>query len=90
VLLTEQEAATKRCTQALVVLIMEAERLSGLQARTENVSTKCIGSACMNWRWYKPNSGGHFGKYGPTAEPSDTKANVSQVRGYCGLAGFIS
>jgi hypothetical protein len=82
-LMTELGAREKRCTYALVLMLMDSEQLHGRQAAGDNVVTTCIGPKCMQWRWYKPVTGG---AYGPTPEGARSNA----PRGYCGLAGFIS
>lgn len=89
-LLTEKDASAVRCTPVIVILLMDPEQLHGRQAAGDGVVTTCIGSKCMQWRWYKPTPGV---KYGPTPEEiagTPQGGGITVQRGYCGLAGFVS
>ncbi len=81
--MTEQEAKTKWCPFARV-----GSEQSGLGSLNREAKyndavahARCIGSACMAWRWTERRTpagqnpaGGSFNAYG-------------EDRGYCGLAG---
>jgi hypothetical protein len=45
------------------------------------VACRCIGSACMAWRWQPAGSMDRPTRTGPG------NASVARTRGYCGLAG---
>ena len=67
--MTEEEAKQKWCPFA-----RDAES-NAAGYTTTNTTAKCIGSACMAWRWEE--------------ETYDEKptGRLSRIHGFCGLAG---
>lgn len=94
--MTEEEASKKRCTPALVVLLMDQERRDGLAAAGKKIGVNCIGSACAQWTWFDyvddkgrtwrpaPADGTEFTKGRAT---KDITRRECAGRGYCGLTG---
>ena len=88
--MTEEEAKTKWCPQ------MREELLERHLSDPERLMNRCIGSACMAWRWagwvnrladgsheVNQTHGGPFlMPHGPTQNP-----HGCDRFGYCGLAG---
>jgi len=76
--MTEDEAKTKWCPMVRVHYLNPIDILKNARAEAES---RCIGSACMAWRWkLAPNASKKFlSMHGYT---SDAPEN-----GYCGLAG---
>ena len=94
---TEGEAKTRWCPFARAVYIGD----SGIQQAPSNrfatskgcqsnpEEARCIGSACMAWRW-----GGHRSKHDPRIsdgafsdiKPGESDRDLTAI-GYCGLAG---
>ena len=88
-MMTEDEAKQKWCPFARVSAVQENSVTPSFnRAATKEADTmtpaasKCIGSACMAWRWsltQPPGTG--FDAYGrPNPRQPD-------IRGFCGLAG---
>ena len=101
-ILTEAEARSRRCTPALIIKLIPAEQLNAQQARDENVSGNCIGSACMQWCFfdYQDGEGQTWRETKPGTDPllfnlhhrgrsmqTDSKFVRVPARGYCGLTG---
>lgn len=99
-LLTEAEAAKKRCTPALVILLMPKVERNGMAAAGAEVGSSCIGSRCAQWCWYDyANEAGktffqkgedmeranfHRGRRSPSKQ---VESEERPARGYCGLTG---
>lgn len=97
----ESEAIKRWCPFARVVEQCKAvaahNRVQGESIPVDEVGlpngSKCLGSACMAWRWsqkrnpdWKPDTSGWAG---PGRHPADTPPLYVEDRehGYCGLAG---
>lgn len=87
-IVTEQEALTKRCQESFGShgAFTDAEPELGREIVT--ATRNCLGSACMAWRWK-----GIINVY--EAVPEDQKAKVGAdftvrdgIGGYCGKAGL--
>lgn len=83
-MLTEAEAQTKWCPHAQEVRFPRIE--------DRNALDKCIGSACMAWRWFDTvTDDGTLCQLKPTPmvarTPLPTESPLDARRGYCGLAG---
>lgn len=82
--LTEEEAKTKWCPEARMLVDATGygagNRFSGQQHPLFVAQTRCIGSACMAWRWHGDSPA--FQGAGP-----DDELNPAGRRGYCGKAG---
>lgn len=99
-LMTEEEAKKKRCTPAMIILLLDPETKNGMAASGARVSGNCIGSACAQWTWYDyaneqgetfHNPGAEKFHKGRATLPSDRKTlKPSPARGYCGLTGSKS
>ena len=82
--MTEEEARTKWCPFARVAIEWQASIGSANRgaADDEKPLTRCIGSACMAWR---------FGQYFKAEEGHPARTVVQwttdSTEGYCGLAG---
>lgn len=100
-IMTEEEAAKKRCTPMAVIQLMDLERLQGLQATGAAVAcSTCIGSACAQWCWYdyankdgktffakgEPLERANFHK-GKSSPGKEIETESRPARGYCGLTG---
>jgi len=79
--MTEGEAKTKWCPHAL-----QSRYGNATYNRANNGEPsefcKCVGSACMAWRWEKTLNCAHL-RTGEIGEPRE----VTTELGYCGLAG---
>lgn len=92
-ILTDKEAATKRCTPGLILLLMEPERRDGLTAAGAEVGTNCIGSKCMQWLYwdYVGADGKSYIMPGAAPQskgrstPSHSGAKEIAPRGFCSL-----
>lgn len=88
-LVTEEEAKTKWCPEVRTGLTagMAVNRhIADAPGAKDGVydETRCIGSACMAWRWHA------WTAYVPSAEPEAhfvAEARVSFTHGFCGKAG---
>jgi hypothetical protein len=89
--MNEDEAKTKWCP---MVRLIDGQPPGGAATNrayqefgTEHaLSNRCIGSACMMWRWDSspnPNHTPFMAQFPPQAEPPYVK---SSVHGHCGLA----
>lgn len=82
--MTEEEAKTKACHKSFEV---SGLRIGSGGSRTtipSNFTMRCIGSACMAWRW---EDGSYFDpKRGLQVHDMGTHG-VGVARGHCGLAG---
>lgn len=100
--MTEEEAKTKWCPFAR--LGSSTSGLGGLNrfaspAREADFEgTRCIGSACMAWRWHGVLSDGrrhtspeaYRAAIDPSLPPQSGGMNEGDVRlGFCGLAGKL-
>lgn len=96
-LMTEKEAAQKRCTPmaSVIPLLLLREGAHDAATATGTVSPRCIGSACAQWCWFDyvntdgvtfkvPNDSTAFTKGRATKGPT---AVAAPGRGYCGLTG---
>lgn len=80
-LVTEQEAKTKRCIQVFAA-VNTLPMLSDRNAATVSGATQCVGSACMAWRWSIDSIDPHDLRRVPYTGERERK-------GYCGLAGAL-
>lgn len=83
-IVTEEEAKTKWCPESRVAdsaedLAPSSNRIYNGEGKVD-IDCRCIASACMAWRWYRP-----------PPDLSDTEigynATYSKPNGYCGKAG---
>lgn len=70
--MTEQEAKGKWCPYANSSAV-PAERLPPGSNDVTQAHARCIGSACMAWRW--------------SYTPEEAAGNRNGPQGFCGLAG---
>lgn len=91
--MTQDEAKKRWCPFARVVLYSSNEGSGAPSAGNRcvmtsdldaalNGATKCIGSACMAWRWQY-----FFMSLPEENRPHDWKTFAAAEEGYCGLAG---
>ena len=77
--MTEEEAKTKWCPMVRHYAVGEGDHSSNRM----DMSTRCLGSECMAWRWLTPP--------GTTVQvPTSSglyQATTSPGNGYCGMAG---
>lgn len=103
-LMLEKEAAEKRCTLALPLMLLclsSENKLNEAQATFPDIHTRCIGSRCAQWRWYdQPDAdgnswfyddaqGGAYTHRGKREKSGSVKGVRAPARGFCGLAGRI-
>lgn len=93
-IMSEEDAAKKRCTPAIPVLLLDPEVRNGLGAGGLQVGLNCIGSKCAQWSWFDyvdakgqtyRGNGDSFTKGRASRTPGDVKQGPG--RGYCGLTG---
>ncbi len=70
---TEQQASEKWCPHIRMAIVMTDGSLS-LGNVALGTRPECIGSRCMQWRWFED-------------DPGQYAQGISR-RGYCGLAGL--
>jgi hypothetical protein len=93
---TENDARARRCTPSLVLMLLDRERYEALLL-TNALTQRCIGSECMQWRWYDQANEQGLTYYAANALPYTSKGNGRKgiytsavfARGYCGLAGRV-
>lgn len=85
-ILTEDEAKTKACPEIIKAVYTHTiaygamgQAFSAPAGPPLPVMEHCLGSACMAWRWYRPDDL-------TPADGSHTQS-YSVPRGYCGKAG---
>ena len=87
--MTEDEAKTKWCCGAPAIVSQAMDQAAGNTTGREPL--KCIGSACMAWRWaMEPNPAYvEQGNVWPdTRQPQEKLMMLpGRERGFCGLAG---
>jgi hypothetical protein len=92
--MTEEEAKTKWCPQTLCARLIVSDHV---EQPVEMGGARCIGSACMAWRW-KDRRAGHDLSHWTYFHPDDPeraqeshkeflKSNPDGIDGFCGLAG---
>ncbi len=81
--MTEEEAKTKWCPMSELPVNVLAAEASGNVSVDFAARAKCIGSACMMWRW-----DGEL-QYADTSGTSTKTlvSNFSKIQGHCGLGG---
>lgn len=72
-IVTEEEAKTKRCHETLAPV--------GTADRVWHDSGPCIGSACMAWRW------ANDAQYAESGIEEKFLGDPNFIAGYCGKAG---
>lgn len=82
-ILTEEEAKTKRCQESYGPPLSSngmSMVSAGVSIAVQTSPTHCIGSACMAWRWSGwSNGNGVYSEKNPTADHPDFHRY-----GYCG------
>jgi hypothetical protein len=79
--MSEEEAKKKWCFHANSDAV-PVERLPHGSTDVQKAHARCIGSACMAWRWDRDGWALTFDENGPALARKTTDAH-----GFCGLAG---
>jgi len=90
--MTEDQAKTKWCPFIQFATI-SGKGIAGVGTNRNEASsgdaelnTKCIGSACMAWRWVKTDTDYEFGTADNEGKMKVLQSPITKY-GYCGLAG---
>ena len=92
--MTEAEAKTKWCPMVRATYFDQAVGLWTGPANAQSMGKvgdllyggKCIGSACMMWRWNTKYTPPPYSMMATYPQPEGT-TEISATEGYCGLAG---
>lgn len=85
---TEEEAKTKWC-QMMASAPLERDETERYGNHQGVVSARCLGSACMAWRWWDAveHSRAYYIENTRNRAPSELSGPIESRRGYCGVAG---
>lgn len=81
----EEEAKAKWCPFVRIAQVGTIAAPSYNRLEADNYQGKCIGSACMAWRWNREIVGRRSEMNSRHSEP--IYGDWSTTNGYCGLAG---
>lgn len=92
-IVTEEEAKTKRCQEGFPAALLQTPTgamqsvsvgmLTSFPSAVHTAPTHCIGSACMGWCW----SGWRDGENHIFTDEYDHGSGPTERVGYCGKAG---